>query len=256
MSAESDPVRLEIDGTIAVVTLHRPERKNALSKALVDDLLEVVHRVEETSARVVILRGAEGTFSAGGDLEQPPDEFVDEVSASIDAIEAIRSSSRPYVAAIEGAAVGGGLELALGCDLRIAGSDARLGLPETSVGIFPCAGGTRLLPRLIGSTRANELLLTGRLISGDRADDWGLVNRAVDDADVMDTAREFAETIASNSPRGIEATLRSTNDAFERSVIDGTRWDEELARTVAHHPDFEEGKTAFLDGRSPTFEDP
>ncbi|WP_165872116.1 enoyl-CoA hydratase/isomerase family protein [Natrarchaeobius halalkaliphilus] len=255
MSIESDLIDVTREDRIATITLNRPERKNALSRALVCDLIETVQFLEETATRVVIIRGAGGTFSAGGDLEQSPDEFVEEVSKSIDVIDAIHTSPVPYIAAIEGAAVGGGLELALACDLRVAGVEARVGLPETTVGIFPCAGGTRFLPRMIGTTRAKELVLTGRLISGDRAASWGLVNRAVDAADVMDTASDLAEAISSNSPTAVEATLRSTNEAFDTPVIEGTRWDEELAQTVAHHPDFEEGKQAFLENRSPVFED-
>lgn len=254
MSVESDVVTLELDGNIATITLNRPERKNALSVTLARDLEEAVEYVGETEARVGILQGAKNTFSAGGDLEQSPDEFIDEVSASVDAIEEIHTSPVPYIAAVEGAAVGGGLELALACDLRVAGEDASLGFPETKVGIFPCAGGTRLLPRMIGTTRARELLLTGRLISGEQAVEWGLVNRAVDATAVRDTARSLAETMGSNSPTAVAATLRSTNEAFGRPVIEGTRWDVELARTVANHPDFQEGKEAFLEERAPEFE--
>ncbi|MEF8814779.1 MAG: enoyl-CoA hydratase/isomerase family protein [Halovenus sp.] len=255
MSVESDVVTLEIDGNIATITLNRPERKNALSVTLARDLGEAVEHVSETEARVGILAGAGNTFSAGGDLDQSPDEFIDEVSAAIDAIEEIHTSPVPYIAAVEGAAVGGGLELALACDLRITGESASLGFPETKVGIFPCAGGTRLLPRMIGATRAKDLLLTGRLISGEQAAEWGLVNRAVEATAVRDIAHDLAETIGANSPTGIAATLRSANEAFGRPVIEGTRWDVELARTVAHHPDFREGKNAFLDERSPEFEE-
>lgn len=255
MPVESDVVTLDVTDTIATITLNRPERKNALSATLARDLGAAVEHVGETAARAAVLQGAGNTFSAGGDLEQSPDEFIDEVSAAIDAIAEIHTSPVPYIAAVEGAAVGGGLELALACDLRIAGESASLGFPETKVGIYPCAGGTRLLPRMIGTTRAKDLLLTGRLLSGERAADWGLVNRAVGASAVSETAHDVAETVASNSPTGIAATLRSTNEAFDRPVIEGTRWDVELARTVAHHPDFQEGKNAFLDERSPEFEE-
>lgn len=255
MFVESDVIRVDISDKIAEITLNRPEQKNALSQTLSHHLSTVVADLNKTDARAVIIRGAENTFCAGGDLQQLPDEFIEEVSASVDAIENIHEAPIPYIAAIEGAAVGGGLELALACDLRVADENASLGLPETSVGIFPCAGGTRLLPREIGTARAKDLLLTGRLISGKKAASWGLVNNAVEAPTVMDTARELAKTISSNSPTGIEATLQSTNEAFDRPVIDGTRWDVDLARTVVHHPDFQEGKQAFLEGRDPDFQD-
>ncbi|WP_435079973.1 enoyl-CoA hydratase/isomerase family protein [Halococcus sp. AFM35] len=255
MPVESDVITVEIDDNIAEIVLNRPEQKNALSQTLARDLTEAVASLNETDVRAVTVRGAENTFSAGGDLQQSPDEFTEEVSASVDAIEKIHTSPIPYIAAIEGAAVGGGLELALACDLRIADENASLGLPETTVGIFPCAGGTRFLSHMIGTARAKELMLTGQLISGEQAASWGLVNRAVEAPAVMDTAHELTETISSNSPTGIEATLRSTNEAFGRPIIEGMRWDVDLARTVAHHPDFQEGKQAFLEGRVPEFQD-
>lgn len=251
----SDVVDVTEDGHVSTVTLNRPDKKNALSLKLARDLLDAVKYLETTDTRVVVLCGEGGVFCAGGDLEQSPDEFVKEVGASIELLSRMLKSDLPYIAAIEGAAIGGGLELALACDLRVVSSDAKLGLPEVSVGIFPCAGGTRLLPRIVGETRAKDLLLSGRLISGEEALGWGLANREVATGNVYDASIDLANELAGNSPIGITAALQSANQAFDTGVKQGMKWDLELANTVAHQPDFEEGKRAFLEKRQPNFTD-
>lgn len=246
-------VTTAVDGQLATITLDRPDARNALSKPLVEDLSAAVDAAEDADVRAVVLRGAGGTFCAGGDLTQTPDEFVDEVRATNDVLVRMRRSAVPYVAAVDGAAIGGGFELALACDLRVVGREARLALPEVTLGIFPCAGGTRLLAREIGGARARELVLTGEPIDAAEAADLGLATRVVDPGDVDDAARDLAADVADNSPVAVAAAKRSLADAFDRSLADGLAWDVELARRVAHAEDFDEGTSAFLADREPEF---
>lgn len=253
MDTTHNLVSVEMDDNVATIQLNRPEARNALSIPLVEDLQTVVSEVETADVRAAVLCGAGGTFCAGGDLEQPPDAFVEEVKLTNEVIVQMRRSHIPFVAAIEGAAVGGGFELALACDLRVAGREAQMGLPEVTLGIFPCAGGTRLLAQEVGASRARQLVLRGDLIDAEEAKSWGLLDRISASGAVIDTAINVATDLAANSPVGMEVAKRSIADTFDRSLADGLDWDVELARRVAHAADFEEGADAFLEGRDPDF---
>jgi len=253
MDSTHDFVSVEIDDNVATIRLERPETRNALSIPLVEDLRAAVSEVETADVRAAVLCGAGGTFCAGGDLEQPPDAFVEEVKMTNEVIVQMRRSHVPFVAAIEGAAVGGGFELALACDLRVAGREAKMGLPEVTLGIFPCAGGTRLLAQEIGASRARQLVLRGDLIGAEEAQSWGLLDQITDSGAVIETGNDIATDLAANSPVGMEVAKRSIADAFDRSLADGLDWDVELARRVAHEEDFAEGTDAFLERREPDF---
>ncbi len=253
MAPTRESVSLETDGNIATIRLDRPELRNALSVGLVDELHAAVREIESSEIRAAVLCGAGGTFCSGGDLEQSPDEFVEEVRRTNEVIVRMRRSHLPFVAAVEGAAVGGGFELALACDLRVAGRDAEMGLPEVTLGMFPCAGGTRLLAREIGASRARQLVLRGGTIGVETAESWGLLEAIVDPEDVIGRAEGIASDLASNSPVGMEAAKRSIADAFDRPLSDGLDRDVELSREVAHSADFSEGTDAFLSGREPDF---
>jgi enoyl-CoA hydratase/carnithine racemase len=246
-------VTTEIDGQLATITLDRPDARNALSESLVADLSAAVDAVEDADVRAVVVRGAGDTFCAGGDLTQTPEAFLDEVRATNDVLVRMRRSRLPYVAAVDGAAIGGGFELALACDLRVIGREARLALPEVTLGIFPCAGGTRLLAKEIGAAPARELVLTGEPIDAAEAAELGLATRLVDPGRVDDAAAALATDVADNSPVAVAAAKRSLADAFDRSLADGLEWDVELARRVVHAADFDEGTSAFLEGRDPEF---
>jgi enoyl-CoA hydratase/carnithine racemase len=215
-------VDVEVADRIAVVTLNRPERLNALGTELIADAVEAfrtLHRDRDVGA--VVLRGAGAGFCAGADLQggnglAPDAEGRGPVAAVyraqehlIDLILAIRENDKPVIAAVHGAAVGGGLALALACDLRVASPSARFGAVFIRVGLSSCdVGVSYLLPRIVGATRAAELMLTGRHFSGIEADRFGMLNGLVEEGGELDAAGALAEQILANSEYGIWMTKR------------------------------------------------
>jgi enoyl-CoA hydratase len=219
---------IEADG-IGQLTLNRPEARNAINL----EMVRALHgALEEISAhpelRVLVLQGAGNrAFAAGADIGDLQSRGSREALGSINAelFQAVEDFPLPTIAAIRGHALGGGLELALACDLRLAADDAKLGLPEVSLGVFPAAGGTRRLPRLVGDGLARELVFTGRILDAEEAVRIGLVNRVVPAASLVDEAHALASSIAKNgelalriAKLGLLATSRGRDsDAFEKA---------------------------------------
>lgn len=223
------PVSISVEEGIASLCLDRPEARNAINHEMVRALHEALDQLAaRDDVRVLILRGAgEKAFAAGADIADLHARGSREALQSINArlFQAVEDFPLPTLAALRGFALGGGLELALACDLRIAADDARLGLPEVTLGIFPAAGGTRRLPRLVGDGFARELVFTGRTLGADEALRIGLVNRVVP-ADRLDAeARALAAEIAKNAPLALRiaklsllATSRGEDsDAIEKA---------------------------------------
>lgn len=217
---------LELRDRIAVITLNAPERRNAIDLEMVESLHADLDRLQHEHGLVaVVLTGAgDQAFAAGADIAQL------EERRSRDALAAINSSlfkrvedfPVPIVAAIRGWCLGGGCELAIACDLRVAGRGAKLGQPEVSLGIIPAAGGTYRLPRLIGLGRARELIYTGRVVDAEEAERIGLVNRVVPDERVLDEALKLAAEIAHNGPLAVrmaKATMNALARANESMAI-------------------------------------
>ena len=236
-----------VDGVL-IITLNRPEVRNAIDSALSLGIHAALAALDaDESLRVGVLTGAGGTFCAGMDLKAfavhgLPDK-VDDV---------LRHGCRkPLVAAIEGIAVGGGLELALIADLLVAARDARIGSPEVRFGLFPGGGALLRLPRLLPQSIVTELALTGELMSAEAAYAHGLVVRLCDPGDTLDTALELAGAIARNAPLGVDATLRLLRRAPGRTEED--LWAEQVALvdTVFHSEDAQEGARAFAEKRPP-----
>lgn len=236
----SDPVSVAIDADIATVTLQRPERRNALDAATAAALAEAL-ATAGTEARVVIVTGSGTAFCAGGDLdelEQWSTKSAEEISSTLygsfqQMIRSIRASDAVYIAAINGAAVGAGMDLALACDLRVAADSARLGQVWVRLGVIPGTGGAFLTQHLAGPTKAAELLLTGDLITAQQALAAGLVNSVVQDSDLMDEARALAARILRHPKDGVAANKRamvaSTEAAMEAALahaaeVQGTRF--------------------------------
>lgn len=247
----NERVRVTWDDGIATIVLDGPNEVNSIDLAMSEDFREAVNRVEESDARVALVRGEGRVYCAGGDLSQDPEEFVRAVDVSLDAVVSIFESGRPYVAAIHGAAVGGGLEIALACDLRVAGVDAKLALPEASLGIIPPAGAIRLLAQMVGIGRARDFLLTGRELSGETAARWGMVSRATSD-DPTEAARSVARQVAGQSTDSVAAILQSLNEAYPRPVT-SAKWDLTLARSLAASESFQQAKEAFVRGEEYDF---
>jgi enoyl-CoA hydratase len=243
---------------VEILTLKNPP-VNALSTGL---LAGLTRQVEEISAdpkiRAVILTGDGQYFSAGADLKEMATmdlsnapEVVRKGHALFHRVASLRP---PVIAAINGLALGGGLELALACDLRIAGESAKLGAPEVNYGLMPAYGGTQRLPRLIGVPKAKELIFTGAMISAAEALRIGLVNRTVPAGQELRAARDLAHTIAQKAPRAVQAAKRSIVEGLQLPLAQGIEGETKLFETeVLTSEDLGEGILAFVERRPPKF---
>jgi enoyl-CoA hydratase/carnithine racemase len=258
---ESFPIRIEQRGGVVIWTIDRADRRNALSRSTLIAFGKLARdAASNASVRAIVVTGAgDVAFCAGADLKER--QTMDE-NAVREQIELYRSefrpidqSPKPVVAAINGVALGGGLELALSCDLRVAAAHARLGFPETSLGVIPGAGGTQRLPRSIGEGRAKEMILLGRQLSADEALAWGLVQRVTPAGkNVVDDAVEWIRPIAEGAPIAQAAALASIDRAFDVSLdvgleLEKVRYDKTLVST-----DRREALAAFAEKRAPRFE--
>lgn len=245
---------------VAVVVLNRPKQRNALSLRMKEELgavFDVVERDEEVKA--VILTGGESAFSAGADIKErsamqmTQAEFYFERRRSHEFYCRIENCAKPVVAAVSGVAVGGGCELALVCDLRIASDTARFGLPEVKLGMIPAAGGTQRLPRLIGATRAKELLLTGEFIDAQEAYRIGLVNKVVPVERLMEEARALAGKLADYPPLSVRFVKRAVNTGMQLDLASALDYEAHIAAMLGTSEDRIEGFKAFVEKRKPDF---
>lgn len=245
------------DDGVVVVTLNRPARRNALGRVLVDRLRETVAALaQDATARVIIFAGAgEKAFCAGADLkerrEMKPDEVVRFVTALRAMMDEIAALPQPTIAAIDGAALGGGAELALSCDLRVMGPRATIGLPETHLGIIPGAGGTQRLPRVIGRARAKELIFTGERLGAERALAIGLINRAAEDA--VEGARKLAAPILTAAPIALAQAKRAIDEGAALPLDAAMAVEKECYDVTIPTEDRLEALAAFREKRRPEF---
>lgn len=251
-------VTSEADGGVAVVTIDNPP-VNALKAALLEELEAELMRLDsDEAARAIVIHGAgERAFVAGADIKEfpalrdaPPQEGgsargIQKLGA---AMERMRT---PVVVAIHGFCLGGGLELAMACDIRIAAEDAQLGQPEIKLGLIPGGGGTQRLPRLVGHGRALLLNLTGDPISGAQAYEWGLVERAVPAGELMDAAMAVARTLAERSPFAVAVVKELAVETRDLPLADGLKREAEAFRRCLGSEDGLEGVTAFIEKREP-----
>lgn len=247
------------DEGIVLLGLERPAAKNALGRQLMDEFRAALESLMgDRAARVVILHSlVPGVFCAGADLKeratmaQPEVErFVKGLRAAFTALEDL---PLPTIAVLEGAALGGGLELALACDLRVAGVEARLGLPETGLAIIPGAGGTQRLPRLIGRSKAKELIFTGRRLNGEEAAELGLVDHAVAAGQALDRALDLAREILPNGPIALRAAKEAINGGLELDRDAGLALERACYAQVIPTKDRLEGLAAFREKRKAVY---
>jgi enoyl-CoA hydratase len=239
---------------IAVAVLARPDVMNALSAQMVAELRAVLRGLSDDPARVLIITGqGERAFSAGADLqemlEMSEQRAYQSLQSGVALTREIELTPTIVIAAINGAALGGGMELALACDLRTARPDAKLGLPEVKVGIFPGWGGTVRLPRLLPGAIASELLLTGGIIDGARAAELGLVNRAGEDAVAL--AMDLAEQVLRSAPVAQQQAKLVAARGADMSIDDAMSFENEAWMRTFFSADRREGHRAFLERRSP-----
>lgn len=260
--AVADPVLFGLEGRVAILTLNRPEALNAMTPELLDLLDAYLSRVEADPAiRVVVLTGSgEKSFCVGADLKARQQEFTggqisrDPFAEGVERVFGhIERLPRPVLAAINGYALGGGLELALTADLRVAAEEARCGFPEAKVGSMPGAGGTQRLPRLVGVSRAKELMFVGDHIDAREAHRIGLVNRVVPRADLMTTTLELARTIGQRAPLSLQAIKAAVGYGMDHALEDGLAFERARFAALRDSEDRKEGIAAFLEKREPHF---
>ncbi|MFH1811000.1 MAG: enoyl-CoA hydratase-related protein [Pseudomonadota bacterium] len=246
-------------GHVAILTLNRPEAANALSRALVAELAtRLAEAAADKELRALVVTGAgDRVFCAGADLkerrEMAPEEvplFLQKGRELMDGLAALRC---PTIAAFNGAAMGGGLELALCCDLRLAARGVKLGLTETSLAILPGAGGTQRLPRLVGVARAKELILTARRVDADEAWRIGLVNEVVEPGTLRARALAVAQEIASNGPVAVAQAKKAIDGGIELSLSEALAFEQECYAPTLETEDRWEALNAFVEKRKPVF---
>lgn len=239
------------------IRLERPERMNALGVATVSALEQAVSEAAARHARVLMIRGSGRAFCAGADLkERKGMDLAARIAhnAGINAaINAVAASRCVTIAVLNGLALGGGLELALACDLRIAAAGASLGLTESRVGAFPGAGGTQRLPRLVGASRALHMMLSGEPVTADYAFGIGLVNELVAAEALDERAAEFARSLAGRSAAALAAIKRLVYQGIEMPLSEGLRLERAALPEILGSPDYAEGLAAFAERRPPRF---
>ncbi|MBA7622962.1 Crotonyl-CoA hydratase [subsurface metagenome] len=246
---------------LAIITFNRPEVRNALNYRAIDESLEAASGADtDDSVRVLILTGTgDKAFVAGADIEElrarnTLTELGKRSAQRRVLANLLETMSKPTIAAINGFAVGTGLELALACTIRIASSNAKFGQPEINLGIMPGNGGTQRLPRLVGEGRAMEMILTGDLIDAQEAYRIGLVNHVVPQAELMSYVKELAAKLAAKSPLAMKLAKNAIHAGLNMSLNDGIEYENKLFAILCGSQDKQEGVSAFMEKRQPDFE--
>jgi enoyl-CoA hydratase len=254
-------ITVEAEGALTVVSVARPSKLNALNDATLVELTRAFDEIRADDAvHCVILTGGEAkrpAFVAGADIaelaEQDPLAAKKRSHLGQGLCDRIENLGKPVIAAVNGFALGGGLELALACHIRLASTDARLGLPEVGLGIIPGYGGTQRLPRLIGIGRALELIASGRHLKSDEAERIGLVNHVYEPGELMDKARELAGQILKNGPIAVRFALESALRGRSLPLAEALDYEANLFGLISSTADMREGMKAFLEKRAAEF---
>ena len=247
-----ETILVEVKARTGIITLNRPKALNALNRQLISEMNAALDHFEaDSNIAAIILTGSDKAFAAGADIREMKDKTFDEVRSEnfLSDWDHINSISKPIIAAVSGFALGGGCELAMACDMLIAGDDAQFGQPEIKIGVMPGAGGTQRLTRAIGKARAMELILTGRTIGADEAYAVGLVTRIVPAAATVDAALELAARIASMPPLAVRSAKRAIRDAAELPLTHGLAAERQAFFALFDTGDRHEGMAAFIEKR-------
>lgn len=252
-------IYVEEDDGIAFITIDRPSKLNALNRETIAELHEAFKELDEDrEMRVIIITGSgEKAFVAGADISEFSGFSVKEGGALAAKgqevlFDFIENLSTPVIAAVNGFALGGGLELAMACHFRIASHNAKMGLPEVSLGVIPGYGGTQRLPQLVGKGKAMEMIMTAGMINAEEAKSYGLVNHMVAQEELLDYCESIARKIIKNSGVAIAAAIRAINAGY-KDGMDGYRAEIEAFGNCFGTEDFKEGTTAFLEKRKADF---
>ena len=248
----------EKKGGIIIVTFNNPEKLNALTKEFLEEFSFFLDKIEQDEeVQVVILTGAGKAFVAGADISlmqcMTPEEAAMYSKNTTDVYAKMEGMRKIFIAAINGFALGGGCEFTLACDLRIASTRAKFGLPEASLGIFPGGGGTQRLPRLIGMAKAKELVYTTRIITADMAEKIGLVNEVVQADELLNRAQNLAAEILKNSNSAIRLSKEAFNQGAQMDIISAINLEKNLFALCFATDEQKEGMAAFTEKRTPNF---
>jgi enoyl-CoA hydratase len=247
---------VETRGRVGLVTLNRPQALNALNEALIAELNDVLSSFESNpEIGCTVITGSEKAFAAGADVKEMAEKTYVEsyLGKFLDGWTRISEARKPVIAAVSGFCLGGGLELAMMCDIIFASETARFALPEITLGIMPGAGGTQRLPRFIGKAKAMDLILTGRMMEAAEAERCGLVARVVAPDKLLDEALAAAAKIASFSQPIVMMAKETVNRAQETSLSEGARFERRLFLSMFATEDQKEGMKAFIEKRKPDF---
>jgi len=251
-------IALDIEEKIALITLNRPEVLNALNTLTLQELQAVFTALEENrDVRVIIITGSGKAFAAGADISEmnhfTPDDAARFSRLGHATMDAIQNAGKPVIAAVNGYALGGGLELALACDLIIASEGSLLGMPELNLGIIQGFGGTQRLPRLVGKARAKELIFTGDAVTAQRACEMGMVNKVAEPGQLLVQARKLAETIMQKGPAALRLAKRVIDRGYDETLAAGCAMEIQSFIESFATPEREEGMKAFGEKRKPLF---
>jgi enoyl-CoA hydratase len=252
-------ISLSVEEGIAILKVNRPKVLNALNRATLLEIQRALKELEkDPGVRVLIITGeGEKAFVAGADISEMapmnPKEALEFSKLGHETLSLLEDFPCPVIAAVNGYALGGGLELVLACDIILASENARLGLPEVTLGICPGFGGTQRLPRLIGKARAKELIFTGEMIDAKKAYEYGIVNKVVPQDKLLDEAKEIARKIAKNGPLAVRTAKRLVEMGLETSLRNGEAMEMEAWANLFATEDQKEGMKAFLEKRKPEF---
>jgi len=250
---------IENNNAVRIITINRPTQLNALNKETIEELHNAFKESRsDNSVRVLIITGSgEKAFVAGADIKEFA-HFSTEEGKRLSGeghkllFDYVEHMNKPVIAAVNGFALGGGLELAMSCHVRIASDNARLGLPEVTLGVIPGYGGTQRLAQLAGKGKALEMITTAAMITADEAAQCGLVNRVVAQRELLDVCLSLAEKMAKNSPTAIAAAITSVNAGYTNGTNGFEKEIEEFGKCFGT-ADFKEGTTAFIEKRKPEF---
>ena len=248
----------EVRGRAMLITINRPDKRNALDRQVRSEFLDAIAAARANDAvRAIVVTGAgDKAFVAGADISEFEERTTVEqwrVMKSPTIFDAIERCPTPVIAAVNGYCLGGGMELALSCDIRIASASARFGQPEVNLGIIPGGGGTQRLPRIVGLGAALKMILTGEMIGADEALRLGLVNEVLDPSALLDRALALAETIGAKSPVAVAAAKEATRAALNLPLDDGLKLETALFQLCFASDDRAEGVRAFLEKRAAQF---
>ena len=253
----SEPnVLLTIEGPLAILTVNRPEKRNALDLRTVEEFHGALAKITNARCSVFVVTGAgEKSFVAGADINAIKARKRNDALAGINSrlMSAVENHDAVAIAAVNGYAMGGGCELALACDLRIASENATFGLPEPTLGIIPAAGGTQRLPRVVGLGRAKEMVLTGATWDARKALDFGLVSQVVAPSELMSAARAMAGRVISLGPLAVRLAKQALNASANMPLQAGLAFESMIQAVTYESADKFEGASAFLEKRPPKF---